>query len=105
MINALLLLLLALPASAAKLDYETFARLHARLMDKDAAKQLEDELPRLRANLKIAEQTSAKHWTSCTVFDELAKAEILPEKAMKGLGIRREVTGGVAHAPAGVMHT
>ena len=114
MINALLPLLLALPVSSApidspkanhKLDYETFARLHARLMDKDAAKQLEDELPRLRANLKIAEQTSAKHWTSCTVFDELAKAEILPEKAMKGLGIRREVTGGVAHAPAGVMHT
>lgn len=100
-----MILLLTLPASAAKLDYEMFARLHARLLGTDSAKQLEDELPRLRANLKIAEEVSAKHWTSCTVFDELAKAEILPEKAMKGLGIRREVTGGVAHSPAGVMHT
>lgn len=105
--NAFLILLLALPVAAApgKLDYETFARLHARLLDKDTAKQLEDELPRLKANLKIAGDASAKYWTDCTVFDELAKAEILPEKAMAGLGIRREITGGVAHAPAGVMHT
>jgi hypothetical protein len=103
--SALLILLLALPASAAKLDYETFARLHARLLDKDTAKQLEDDLPRLRRSLKIAGDASGKYWTDCTVFDELAKAEILPEKAMTALGIPRVVTGGVAHSPAGVMHT
>ena len=105
--SALLILLLTLPASAApaKLSYETFARLHARLLDKDTARSLEDELPRLSRSLKIARKVSAKYWTDCAVFDELAKAEILPEKAMNGLGIRREVTGGVAHSPAGVMHT
>lgn len=105
--SALLILLLAIPVSAApaKFSYETFASLHARLLDKDTAKSLEDELPRLSANLKIAGDASAKYWTDCTVFDELAKAEILPEKAMAGLGIRREVAGGVAHSPAGVMHT
>lgn len=113
--SALLLLLLALPSAAAtpmdppranpRLDYETFAKLHARLLDKDTAKQLEDALPRLSRNLKVAGDVSAKHWTDCTILDELAKAEILPEKAMKGLGIRRDVTGGVIHAPAGVMHT
>jgi hypothetical protein len=106
MVHALLILLLALPASAAaNLDYEAFARLHARLMDKDTAKQLEDELPELRRNLKIARKASDKYWTDCTVYDELAKAEILEEKAMNALGIRREVTAGVIHAPAGVMHT
>lgn len=105
--HALLLLLLALPSSAAPatLDYAAFARLHARLMDKDDAKRLEDELPGLRRSLKIARTVSELYWTDCTIFDELAKAEILEEKAMKGLGIRRQVTGGVAHAPAGVMHT
>lgn len=104
--SALLLLLLALPASASpKLDYETFARLHARLMAGDTAKRLEDELPRLSRNLEIAGDVSAKYWTDCTILDELAKAQILPEKAMSGLGIRRETTGGVIHAPAGVMHT
>ncbi|MDD5302857.1 MAG: hypothetical protein PHS14_07065 [Elusimicrobia bacterium] len=115
--RALLLLLLALPAAAApidspkanqapaKIDYETFARLHARLMDGDSAKRLEDALPRLSRNLKIAADVSGTYWTDCTIFDELAKAEILPEKAMKGLGIRREAAGGVVHAPAGVMHT
>lgn len=102
--GALLLLLLALPASAG-LDYATFARLHDRLMAGEPAKRLEDELPGLRRNLNIAREVSARHWTACTVFDELAKAEILPEKAMRGLGIKRAVVGGVAHAPAGLMHT
>ncbi len=90
---------------AMKLDYETFAQLHARLMQTDSAKQLEDVLPHLSRNLQIAEDASARYWTDCTVFDELAKAEILHEKAMSALGIRRVVTGGVAHAPAGLMHT
>lgn len=103
--GALLLLLLALPASAARLDYATFARLHGRLMAGEHSKRLEDELPGLTRSLNIAREVSARYWTSCTVFDELAKAEILHEKAMKGLGIRRAVVGGVAHAPAGTMHT
>lgn len=103
----LLLLLLAVPAAAApaKPGYEAYARLHARLMAKGTAKSLEDELPGLRRNLKIARTVSDLYWTDCTIFDELAKAEILEEKAMKGLGIPRQVTGGVVHAPAGVMHT
>ena len=105
--NALLILLLALPVAAApaKISYETFARLHARLMNGEQTARLEDELPGLRRNLNLAAGVSAKNWTECTVFDELAKAEILPEKVMKGLGIRRAVTSGVAHAPAGLMHT
>ncbi len=103
--NALLILLLALPASAAKLDYETFARLHARLMDGEQAAKLEGELPGLRRNLNLAAGVSTRNWTECTVFDELAKAEILPGKVMRGLGIRHAVTSGVAHAPAGLMHT
>ncbi|MCR4294798.1 MAG: hypothetical protein NUW21_04640 [Elusimicrobia bacterium] len=102
---ALLLLLLAPPASAAGLDYATFARLHDRLLAGEPAEALEDALPGLRRNLNIAREVSARYWTSCTVFDELAKSEILPEKAMRTLGIKRAVVGGVAHAPAGVMHT
>ena len=107
MINALLLALLALPAAAApaKLDYASFAALHDRLINKAVAKDLDADLPKLAKNIKGAVAVSAQHWTDCTVFDELAKAEILDERVMKGLGIRREVTGGVAHAPAGVMHT
>lgn len=105
--NSLVILLLALPASAApsKLDYATFARLHARLMNGEPAGRLENELPGLLRGLNLAAGISSRNWTECTVFDELAKAEILHEKAMKGLGIRRAVTRGVAHAPAGLMHT
>lgn len=105
MTSALLLLLLALPSAAATLDYGTFARLNARLMAGEPAKRLEDELPGLSRNLIIAREVSSRYWTSCTVFDELAKAEILPEKAMRALGIKRAVVGGVAHASAGAMHT
>lgn len=108
----LLICLLSLPAAALgdspkanRAGYETYARLHARLMNGESADLLEDELPRLSAGLADARAVSRKYWTDCTVFDELAKAEILEEKAMKGLGIRREVSGGVIHAPAGVMHT
>ena len=74
-------------------------------MNGEQAARLEDELPGLRRNLNLAAGVSARNWTECTVFDELAKAEILPGKAMSGLGIRRAVTSGVAHAPAGLMHT
>lgn len=104
MIHALLLVL-ALPVSAAPLGYADYAKLHARLLEGATAKKLEDVLPGLSENLKTAREVSDKSWTDCTVFDELAKADILEEKAMKGLGIRRETTGGVVHAPAGVMHT
>ena len=101
-----LLLLLALPAAAAPvLDYAAFARLHARLLGHETAQNLEDTLPHLRRDLAIARKTSTRWWTDCALFDELAKAEILDETVMKGLGIRRDVTDGVAHAPAGVMHT
>ncbi len=106
--RALLLVALAVtPAAAApaKISYRTFAKLYARLMKKDDAKKLEDALPGLSKNLAAAAETSEQWWTDCTVFDELAKADILPEKVMKGLGIRRTDTGGVVHAPAGQMHT
>lgn len=103
--GAFLILLLALPASAGGLDYATFARLHARLAAGEPAVRLEDEVPGLNRSLVIAREVSARYWTACTVFDELAKAEILPEAAMKSLGIRRAVVGGVVHAPAGTMHT
>lgn len=105
--GAALLLLLSLPAASMpmKLDYATFAKLHARLLDGEPARRLEDVLPGLSRNLRTAGEVSERYWTDCVVFDELAKADILPEKAMRGLGIRRETTGGVAHAPAGVMHT
>lgn len=103
---ALLSLLLAASAHAAPAGpYEAYARLYARLMDGAAAEHLEDELPGLRENIAVADGVSEKYWTDCTVFDELAKAEILPERAMNGLGIRRETAGTVVHAPAGVMHT
>lgn len=100
-----LILAMSLPASAAKLDYPTFALLHARLLEGASAEQLEDALPHLRRDIKTASAVSRRHWTDCTVFDELAKADILEEKALKALGIRRETTAGVAHAPAGLMHT
>jgi hypothetical protein len=107
--RAPLLLLLAVPSFAAPapttLGYDAYAALHARLLAGEPAKKLEDVLPGLSANLKLADDASARYWTDCVIFDELAKAEILPETAMKGLGIRRSVDGGVAHAPAGVMHT
>lgn len=105
--RAAALLFIALPASSApmKLNYAAFAKLHARLMNGESAKRLEDALPRLSRDLKTAAEVSSKHWTDCTVFDELAKADILEEKVMKGLGIPRETTGGVVHAPAGLMHT
>lgn len=83
----------------------TFARLYERLMSGQSAAQLEDALPRLSENLKVAAEVSREHWTDCTIVDELAKAEILPARAMAGLGVPRTVTGGVVHAPAGLMHT
>ena len=92
-------------ASAAQPGYETYARLYARLMAGASAQALEDELPGLAGNLKRAGEISAKYWTDSTPFDELAKEYILPDKALDGLGIRHEATGGVVHVPAGMMHT
>jgi acyl-CoA synthetase (AMP-forming)/AMP-acid ligase II len=98
------LLAAAVPASAAP-TYETYAKLYDRLLAGATAAQLEDVLPGLAANLKTADDVSARHWTDCTPFDELAKAYILPDAALDGLGIRHEVSSGVVHVPAGVMHT
>jgi hypothetical protein len=99
-----LFLAAAVPASAAP-GYETYAKLYDRLLNGATAAQLEDVLPGLAANLKTARRVSAEHWTDSTPYDELAKAYILPDAALDGLGIRHEVSSGVVHVPAGVMHT
>lgn len=91
----------ASPAAA----YQTYAKLYARMMGGETAAQLEDVLPALSKNLTTAGEVSAKYWTDCTPFDELAKAAILPDKVMDALGISHTTTGGVVHAPAGIMHT
>ena len=85
--------------------YAAFAHLYGRLMAGETAAQLEDALPHLVRNLKTAAEVSERHWAECTPYDELAKADILPGKALRALGIPRAVTLGVAHAPAGLMHT
>jgi hypothetical protein len=102
--------LAALGASAARAaapapTYETYAKLYDRLMAGATAAQLEDVLPGLAANLHVAQVVSSRHWTDSTPYDELAKAYILPDQALDGLGIRHEVSSGVVHVPAGVMHT
>ncbi len=93
----------AAPSPAAA--YRTYAKLYARLMGGATAAQLEDVLPGLSKNIKTAREVSAKYWTDSTIFDELAKAPILPGKVMDALGIPHETTGGIVHAPAGLMHT
>lgn len=87
------------------MNYETFASLYARLMNGETAARLEDAVPGLKRNLKTASRVSADYWTDCTPYDELAKEDILPVQVLEALGIRRTVDGGVAHVPAGVMHT
>jgi hypothetical protein len=91
-------------ASAAP-SYETYAKLHERLVNGATAAMLEDMLPGLAGNLKTANEVSVKYWTDSTPYDELAKSYILPDQVMDALGIRRETMGGVVHVPAGVMHT
>ncbi len=85
--------------------YATYAALFARLMQGQTADQLQDVLPGLPQRLHIAAQVSHKYWTDSNLLDANAKADILPPKAMKGLGIPRRVTAGIPHAPAGMMHT
>ena len=92
------------PASA-DMNYEKYAKLYERLSSGATAQALEDELPGLAKNLKTAESVSAKYWTDSTIFVELAKENILPDKVLDGLGIRHENSGGVVHVPAGMMHT
>jgi hypothetical protein len=94
----------AAPASAAP-TYETYAKLYDRLMNGATAVGLEDVLPGLSRHLKTANEVSVKYWTDSTPYDELAKAAILPDAALDGLGIRHESTDGVVHTPAGIMHT
>ena len=92
-------------AQQASLNYEAFASFYTRLMNGETTAQLEDTVPGLRRNLKTASRVSADYWTDCTPYDELAKEDILPVRVLEALGIRRTVDGGVAHVPAGVMHT
>jgi hypothetical protein len=85
--------------------YAAYAALYARLMQGQTATQLQDVLPGLPQRLRIAAEVSRKCWTDSNLLDANAKADILPPGVMKGLGIPRRVTAGVAHAPAGMMHT
>ncbi|MFI5350650.1 MAG: hypothetical protein ACHQ2Z_13975 [Elusimicrobiota bacterium] len=98
-------ILLAAGLAAAVPAYDTYAKLYERLMNGSTAAQLEDALPGLSANLKTANGISAKYWTDSTPFDEVAKEFILPDKILDALGIRHDITGGVVHVPAGLMHT
>lgn len=95
----------AAPPSRPQPTYELFAELHARLMNGESAARLEDVLPRLTRNLRIADEVSREHWSESTPFDELAKDYVLPERVAEALGIRQATTDGVVHAPAGTMHT
>ncbi len=85
--------------------YAGYARLHARLMAGRTAADLQDVLPGLQANLADAAAVSARWWTDSTPYDELARAPILDDRVLDGLGIPHHVTGGVEHVPAGLMHT
>lgn len=85
--------------------YAVYKRLYERLESGETAKDLEDVLPGLTADMKTAVGVSQAYWSDCTPYDELAKADILPAPVMARLGIHRSVDGGVAHAPAGLMHT
>jgi hypothetical protein len=85
--------------------YALFNRLAARLEAGETPRQLEDAVPHLEENLATAARVSAERWTDSTTFDELAKAEIASTRLLDQLGVRRTVTAGVTHVPAGVMHT
>ncbi len=107
MLAAAALFAASVPAAAAPAapSYETYARLYGRLASGATAAALEDALPGLSKNLATAREVSEKYWTDSTPYDELAKASILPDSVLDGLGIRREVSSGVVHVPAGMMHT
>lgn len=89
----------------APLGYEDYARLHARLAAGKTAADLEDVLPGLKANLAAAAEVSRRRWTDSTTYDEFAKAAILDDKVLDGLGIPHQNAGSVEHVPAGLMHT
>lgn len=82
-----------------------YAALHARLLAGQTAADLEDVLPRLARKLAAARRVSEADWTDSIVRDELAGGDILSAKVLAGLGIPPTVSSGVAHVPAGVMHT
>ena len=96
---------LAAAGPAKAQTYDSYSKLYNRLLSGATVASLEDVLPGLAANLKTANEISAKYWTDSTPFDELAKAYILPDPILDALGIRHETTGGVVHVPAGLMHT
>jgi hypothetical protein len=82
-----------------------YAVLHGRLLAGETAADLEDALPGLAKKLAAARAVSASDWTDSLVRDELAGGDILPGEVLVGLGIPVAVSSGVAHVPAGVMHT
>lgn len=82
-----------------------YAALHERLLAGETAADLEDALPGLARNLDAARRVSDAEWTHSTVRDELAGGDILPAQVLAALGIPPAVSSGVAHVPAGVMHT
>jgi hypothetical protein len=92
-------------SSRAPLGYADYARLHARLASGESAEKLADVLPDLKANLAVAADVSRRAWTDSTIYDEFARATILDDKVLDGLGIPHETTGGVEHVPAGLMHS
>ncbi|TBR20593.1 hypothetical protein EPO15_12715, partial [bacterium] len=94
-----------LGGTAWALGVPDYAALHARLLAGETAADLEDALPGLARNLEAARRVSAAEWTDSVVRDELAGGDILPPQVLAGLGIPPTVSSGVAHVPAGVMHT
>lgn len=94
-----------LSGAAWALGMPDYAVLHDRLLAGETAADLEDALPGLARNLEAARRVSDAEWTHSTVRDELAGGDILPAQVLAALGIPPTVSSGVAHVPAGVMHT
>lgn len=99
------MLAVLLSAAAWALSAPDYAALYARLLAGETAADLEDALPGLAKNLEKARRVSAADWTDSVIRDELAGGDILPPKVLAALGIAPSVSSGVAHVPAGVMHT
>ncbi len=85
--------------------YAFYKTLYARLEKGETRKKLEDSIPALDRNMRVALAISKTFWTRSTTYDELAKTEILPKEILTRLGIPFDVTSGVIHVPAGLMHT
>lgn len=101
---ALFLPAVAMPVST-PLGYESYAKLFARLEGGQTAANLTDVLPNFPKDLETAAKVSDSHWTDSTPYDELAHGYVLPDAIMDALGIRHEVTGSLAHASAGLLHS